>query len=96
LSGGLRRIEGVQAEAFEDMADEGGRVPLDELLMLFKGGRLRATLSARPGFSSGIASLALLQAGPCGQAESCFANYTTCPVLLAPRHGKNGTSPRPS
>lgn len=23
--------------------------------------------------------------GWCRQAESCFANYTTCPVLLAPR-----------
>ena len=58
---------------------------MNELLVFFKGGRLRATLSAQPVFSSGIASLALLQDGLCGQAESCFANYTNCPVLLAPR-----------
>jgi hypothetical protein len=42
-------------------------------------------LAAPPVFSSGIASLALLKDGWCGQGDSCFANYKTCPVLLAPR-----------
>src|ERR1035437_7182977 len=48
--------------------------------------RMRASLAAPPVFSSGIAALALLQDGQCSQGKSCFANYTTCPVLPAPRH----------
>src|ERR1035437_4181496 len=37
LASGLRRVQGVLPEAFKHMADEGGRMPMDELLVFFKG-----------------------------------------------------------
>ena len=45
--------------------------------------------AAPPLFPSGIAPLALLQEGWCGLEDSCFANYTSSPVLLAPRQEEN-------
>ena len=39
LAGGLGRVEGVAPEMFQHMADKRGRVTMDELLMLFKGGQ---------------------------------------------------------
>jgi hypothetical protein len=36
LAGGLRRVQRMLPEAFEHMADEGGRVTMNELLVLFK------------------------------------------------------------
>jgi hypothetical protein len=53
-----------------------------------KARRICGNLSARPVFSSGIAALALLKDGTCRQGKSWFANYTTCPGLLAPRQRK--------
>jgi hypothetical protein len=38
-----------------------------------------------PVFSSAIATLGLLKDWRQRQQLSCFANYTTCPALLAPR-----------
>ena len=45
-------------------------------------------LAAPPIFSTGIASLAHRKDGWRGQEDSCFANSTTPPVLLAPRHAR--------
>jgi len=36
LAGGLRRVQRVLPEMFEPMAAEGGRVTMNELLVLFK------------------------------------------------------------
>ena len=36
LAGGLGRVQGVLPEAFEHMADEGGRVTMNKLLVFFK------------------------------------------------------------
>ncbi len=36
LGGGLRRVQRMETEAFEQMTDEGGRVTMDELLVFFK------------------------------------------------------------
>ena len=57
---------------------------MNELLVFFKGGRLRATLSAQPVFSSGIASLALLQDGLGGIRKFVFGSvscFTVSPSL---------------
>jgi len=43
------------------MADKGGRVTMDELLVLFKGAGYPPRLAAPSAFSSGIATLALLK-----------------------------------
>ena len=68
------------------MADERGRMAMDELLVLFKDRQDARAPCPHPVFSSGIATLVLLQDRGEGTADSCFANYTACPVLLAPRH----------
>jgi hypothetical protein len=50
LAGGLCRVQGVLPEAFEHMADEGGGVTMDELLVFFKDaqGRPEESCFARP------------------------------------------------
>jgi len=61
-------------EPVEHSADEGGCVTMEELLMLFKDEQAARRPCPQPAFKTG-----------CGQGDSCFANYKTCPVLLAPR-----------
>ena len=51
LLGGLRGVQGVEAEAFKDMTNERGRVTMNELLVLFKARRLCATRPAPTVFS---------------------------------------------
>jgi hypothetical protein len=58
------------------MADKGGRVTMDELLVLFKGAGYPPGLAAPSAFSSGIATLALL--------KDSWRSHSI-PVLLAPR-----------
>lgn len=93
MASGLRRIERVLPEAFEHMVDESGGVARAELLIVFKDGECRRPLAPRPAYSSAIATLGLLIGWAWGKENnsssenlSCFANYTTCPALLAPRH----------
>ena len=64
---------------------------MDELLILFKTRSIAAGPGRTPLFSSGIAALALLKEGWCDPPDSCFANYTNPPALLAPRqHSASG------
>ena len=87
LRGGLDGTQRVLAERVEHMADKGGCVTMDELLMLFKDvERNRRPWPHHPSFRRASLRSPILQDGWCGQEDSCFANYTTCPVLLAPRH----------
>ena len=59
LGGGQRLLP----ECVEHMADEGGCVAMDELLMLFKDRQDTRRPCPPPVFSSGIALLALLKDG---------------------------------
>jgi hypothetical protein len=57
LIGGLCGVEGVQAEAFKHMTDERGRVPMNELLVLFKDAQTtRRSARTRRQFARGASS----------------------------------------
>jgi hypothetical protein len=63
LVGGLGGRQRALQERVEHIADEGGCVTRDELLMLFKDEQATRRPCPHPVFSSGIAPLALLQDG---------------------------------
>jgi hypothetical protein len=74
LVGGLVGRQRALPEPVEPIAAEGRGVTMEELLMLFKDEQAARRPCPQPAFKTG-----------CGQGDSCFANYKTCPVLLAPR-----------
>ena len=80
MIGGLRGVEGVQAETFQHMTDERGRVTMNELLVFFKDAQATRNPGRTPVFSSGIATLALLKDG--GAARESPVLLTTQLVLF--------------
>ena len=76
---------------------------MEELLVLFIGVILPARRAPTASLFVVLAPLGLLKDWPWGQPPfplmaretgkvSCFANYTTCPALLAPRHEAGAVS----
>ncbi len=61
MFGGLVRRQRLLAEGCQHMADKGGRVTMDELLVIFKDRGYPPRLAAPSAFSSGLATLALLK-----------------------------------
>ena len=87
LVGGLGGRQMVLPKRVEHIADKGGCVTMDELLMLFKGEQATRRLVRIPSFRRASLRSPSFKTG-CGQGDSCFANYKTCPVLLAPRQAE--------
>ena len=95
LVGGGGGRQGAFTKTCEPMTDEGGRVTLAELLMFFKGQQdTPSSHPCRQSFRRPSLRSASSKTGGRDEARhreptlSCFANYTTPPVLLAPRQEK--------
>ncbi len=99
LIGGFCGAQGVLPEGFEDMTDERRRVTMDELLKFFTLPKIRGPVAPAVSLFVAIAPLGSSKTDGGGKALrfkrslSCFENYRTCPVLLAPRqHHLNGSA----
>ena len=92
LIGGFCGAQGVLPEGFEDMTDERRRVTMDELLKFFTLPKIRGPVAPAVSLFVALAPLGSSKTDGGGKALrfkrglSCFENYRTCPVLLAPRH----------
>ena len=93
LVGGLGGAQGVLAEGLEHMRDERRRVAKDQLLMFFMLPKIPLPAVPAANLFVAVAALGSSKIGGGDKTQntslqeelSCFENYKTCPVLLAPR-----------
>ena len=95
LIGSLRSFQPALSKGFEHIPDEGRRVTADELLVVFRTGSIPARTAPAASLFVGLRYAQASSKTGGGMGLSCFANYTTCPALLAPRHN-NHTLPKTS
>ena len=85
--GSVRGADSMIAERVEHMPDKGRSMAVDELLMFFKLAEYQRNSPRRPSFRRASLRSPSSKTDGAERRTSCFANYRTCPVLIAPRHG---------
>ena len=84
----ISRLNGFQpvlSKGFEHIPDEGRRVTVDELLVVFRTASIPSLAVSAASLFVGLRYAQASSKTGGGVGLSCFANYTTCPALLAPR-----------